>query len=449
MTPPRFSSQKVAQQEREHAGSHWLTSMFSHKSSKANKVLKSQISGPGPLLSTDGNTVNIAAESGGVGGPAAAFAGKFNPRTYEAAKAARPPQRPKRPDQPTSMPKSKFHLNNFGRSQKESDDGQYIPARQDWEKKPRPIFGSNLPTVTPQVPIPKQSKSHFGHSQKESKGAQDGQYAPTPNEQREKEHKPMIPPRSRAVEAVTPKPSKSNFGQSHKEPKERHYMSPSQDKKENETRPPASMLRTDIGDDAIPKPSKSYWDHVHFGHSQKESKASHKRKSSDASFACQGIDQVREYQPSSPYDPSPSKDSHRPHDSVHDSSYGTGYQLPAKRYEPEHQYLPSPYALSPFSPGPFYLDSPSVLHPQPRHSYEESQDPYPRPMHVDGNRNTGSSNVQKYTEPADLYPEPLHIDRTSKTASSTANSDGAAGRREKRDTRFYKPYDDVLHEYQG
>jgi hypothetical protein len=108
---------------RQHAEREETHPWWKHSPSRAPQSLKSKISHPGPLtVSNKGTTVNVAAECGGVGGPAAAIS---LPVSRTGAPLPRPPSiHVKKKEAGRSSPRA-FHLPTFHRSPSKSKGNAY------------------------------------------------------------------------------------------------------------------------------------------------------------------------------------------------------------------------------------------------------------------------------------------------------------------------------------
>jgi hypothetical protein len=121
---------------RQHAEREENHLWWKHSPSRVPQSLKSKISHPGPLtVSNKGTTVNVAAECGGVGGPAAAIS---LPVSRTGAPLPRPPSiHIKRKEAGQPLPRA-FHLPTFHRSPSKSKGNAYEKAKVDESEDTHP-----------------------------------------------------------------------------------------------------------------------------------------------------------------------------------------------------------------------------------------------------------------------------------------------------------------------
>jgi hypothetical protein len=121
---------------RQHAEREETHPWWKHSPSRAPQSLKSKISHPSPLtVSNKGTTVNVAADCGGVGGPAAAIS---LPVTRTGAPLPRPPSiHVKKKEASRPSPRA-FHLPTFHRSPSKSKGNVYEKAKVDESEDTHP-----------------------------------------------------------------------------------------------------------------------------------------------------------------------------------------------------------------------------------------------------------------------------------------------------------------------
>lgn len=235
--------------------SHFKVPSSTHHRSEADKFsskskgdLKSQISSPQPMLAERGGGVNIAVESGGVGGPGAAF-------SVYANKGGQPSRskREYRPQKPSSSirPQPK-HDNNVKIQPTDAPSNAGAPNHP-------PLKSINHPVVQ-NTRAPSSTARHATSKLDHSTVLSVSRANKIPRQATPKPDPPLAAPsgtrRREPSHHATPKPSKG------------HRSNPS------------------WSDKAVEKVKPSKW----FIHSKTSEERERKRKSSDASFACKGID---------------------------------------------------------------------------------------------------------------------------------------------------------------